>query len=316
MYGSDAMLPSLPTSTLFLRLIVLDCISFSCLFYLQGPPIGIDDPLVDAEGYPRADIDVYRARTLRRRFKEIQTDHKALEKRIESGLVEINALSKGDGENSSSAVGNTGSSVSATTAMDEDEELKLRLAPKPKPKFDPRTGKWVVKSWDGSVAGVEDGESRSFDDLGAASTAALASNLARVRGGKTGTVTAGGGGNSSGDESQRAHRGSRGVSFQECALTPFAIIDEVSPNSPASEAGIQENDVLLRFGDVDGTNHEAFRAIAKLLPLAASESSSISVIVRRGADASGASAEIIVALRPRPWGGRGLLGCHIRPYTD
>ena len=47
-----------------------------------GPPIGIDAPLVDDEGYPRADIDVYRARTLRKRFKEIQTDVKVLEKKI------------------------------------------------------------------------------------------------------------------------------------------------------------------------------------------------------------------------------------------
>jgi 26S proteasome non-ATPase regulatory subunit 9 len=39
-------------------------------------PMGIDTPLVDPEGYPRADIDVYRARTLRNRFHVLQTDHK------------------------------------------------------------------------------------------------------------------------------------------------------------------------------------------------------------------------------------------------
>ena len=36
------------------------------------------------------------------------------------------------------------------------------------------------------------------------------------------------------------------------------------------------------------------------------------------ADAATASAQAreteVVELRPRPWGGRGLLGCHIRPY--
>ena len=40
-----------------------------------GPPMGIDTPLVDADGYPRADIDVYRARTLRGRLATIKTDH-------------------------------------------------------------------------------------------------------------------------------------------------------------------------------------------------------------------------------------------------
>ena len=289
----------------------------------KGPPIGIDDPLVDAEGYPRADVDVYRARTLRRRFKEIQTDHKALEKRIELGLVEISALSKGNGENPS-AVGNNGS-VIATTAKDDEEELKLRLAPKPKPKFDPKTGKWVVKSWDGSVAGVEDGESRSFDDLSAPSAAALASNLAAAARPVVGTTGAAGG-NDASDEGQRRERGQRGISFPEhtaaaAAVKPFAIIDEVSPDSPASEAGIEANDILLRFGDVDHTNHREFRAIAELLPsVAATEDGTITVVVRRKTSDWGGFAELtkteVVELRPRPWGGRGLLGCHIRPYSD
>ena len=59
----------------------------------QGPPIGIDTPLVDSEGYPRGDIDVFRARTLRKRFIEIQNDHKSLTRKIEQGLVELQAIS-------------------------------------------------------------------------------------------------------------------------------------------------------------------------------------------------------------------------------
>ena len=55
--------------------------------------MGIDTPLVDSEGFPRADIDVFRARTLRKRFIEIQNDYKALQKKIERGLVELQAIS-------------------------------------------------------------------------------------------------------------------------------------------------------------------------------------------------------------------------------
>jgi 26S proteasome non-ATPase regulatory subunit 9 len=51
--------------------------------------MGIDTPLVDSEGYPRGDIDVFRARTLRRRFIEIQNDHKAVMAKIEKGLAEL-----------------------------------------------------------------------------------------------------------------------------------------------------------------------------------------------------------------------------------
>ena len=256
---------------------------------------------------------------LRKRFKEIQTDHKALERRIDSGLAEIAALSKGSGGENIN--------ISATTAKDDEEELKLRLAPKPKPKFDPKTGKWVVKSWDGSVAGVEDGESRSFDDLSAPSAAALASNLAAAARPVVG-ATGAAGGNDASDEGQRRERGQRGISFTEhtaaaaaAAVKPFAIIDEVSPDSPASEAGIKANDILLRFGDVDHTNHREFRAIAELLPsVAATEDGTITVVVRRKTSGLVGFAELtkteVVELRPRPWGGRGLLGCHIRPYSD
>jgi 26S proteasome non-ATPase regulatory subunit 9 len=56
------------------------------------PPMGVDTPLVDRDGYPRADIDVYRARTLRGRLKTIQTDHKALMRDIEKGLAQLAAL--------------------------------------------------------------------------------------------------------------------------------------------------------------------------------------------------------------------------------
>ena len=238
-----------------------------------------------------------------------------LERRIESGLAEIAALSKGSGGENIS--------ISATTAKDDEEELKLRLAPKPKPKFDPRTGKWVVKSWDGSVAGVEDGEARSFDDLSAPSAAALASNLAAAARPVVSTTGATGE-NDASDEGQRRQRGQRGVSFTEriaAVVTPFAIIDEVSPDSPASEAGIKKDDVLLMFGDVDHTNHREFRAIAELLPsVAASEDRTITVVVRRKTSELGGFAELmkteVVELRPRPWDGRGLLGCHIRPYSD
>ena len=55
--------------------------------------MGINTPLVDREGYPRADIDVFRARTLRKRFIEVQNDYKAMQKKIERGLVELQAIS-------------------------------------------------------------------------------------------------------------------------------------------------------------------------------------------------------------------------------
>ena len=327
---------SLLVSRIILSLLTLS-LSTTFILLSQGAPIGIDSPLVDKEGYPRADIDIYRARTLRKRFKEIQTDHKTLDKQIELGLVEIAALTKDSSGSSrgsceqtpflSSGKGN-GNAATSNNYNDE-EETKARLAPKPKPKFDPKTGKWVVKSWDGSVAGVENGESRSFEDLSATSKGALASIVVGQSSGADnisgGALDNSGrsvvGNNTTTVREQQQQQQQNYVSFlDEQATTPFAIIDEVSPNSPASEAGIKENDALIRFGSVNSTNHRDFRAIAELLPLAASENKSILVAVRRKTSELGGVVELtkteVLELKPRVWDGRGFLGCHIRPYVD
>ena len=58
-------------------------------------PMGIDTPLVDQDGYPRGDIDLYRTRTLRRRFRELKTDHKEISKRIEQLLVQLATMKVG-----------------------------------------------------------------------------------------------------------------------------------------------------------------------------------------------------------------------------
>ena len=310
-----------------------------------APPIGIDTPLVDSEGYPRSDIDIYRARTLRKRFHEIKTDYKVLEGRIERGLLELTALRDASGDEDSSGGGGEANklesmSLSNTNKVNEAEEIKARLAPKPKPKFDPITGKWVVKSWDGSVAGVENGVTRKFEDLTHSSEGALASIA--VTGG-SGRVESSGVNSSAAQQQQQQQQGSSTSSqqgsssssttateqrstptTQTIAITPFAVIDQVFPNSPSQEAGIQEGDLLLRFGTVTADNHSGFnsikRAIVTELSLASANEASISIAVRRTTAMLGGVAEMIRTemfdLRPRPWAGQGLLGCHLQEYNE
>jgi len=303
-----------------------------------APPMGIDTPLVDSEGYPRSDIDIYRARSLRKRFHEIQTDYKVLEGRIERGLLELTVLT--DSDIGSGSGGNSGEASTKSMSNDkvnEAQEIQARRAPKPKPKFDPVTGKWVVKSWDGSVAGVEDGEVRKFEDLSHSSEGALASIAA------AGTTVGGGSSvttalqqqlqqgsssqqrpasSSTGNTEQRSSTTSS--TQQTIALMPFAVIDQVFANSPSQEAGIQEGDLLLRFGTVTADNHGGFdsikRAIVTELSLAAANECSISIAVRRTTAMLGGVAEMIRTetfdLRPRQWAGNGLLGCHLQEYKE
>jgi len=240
-----------------------------------------------------------------------------LVKKIDIGLKEVAALAKGcGGEENGIRSSSSNGGISSTTTKEDEEEKKARLASKPKPKFDPKTGKWVVKSWDGSVAGVEDGEMRSFDDLYATSNAALATNLRTNNAESSGSE---GVSSTSGNTNQLQQTS---VSFQEGQqfTTPFAIIDEVSNHSPSSEAGLKVNDVIICFGNVNSTNHNDFKAIAELVPSAANDNKSITVAVRRKSTELGGIAEVIktevVELKPRTWAGRGLLGCHIIPYSE
>ncbi|XP_076925770.1 uncharacterized protein LOC143588728 [Bidens hawaiensis] len=84
---------------------------------------------------------------------------------------------------------------------------------------------------------------------------------------------------------------------------PFAMVDEISEESPAAEDGLQLGDLIVKFGKVEyGDN---------LLPKLASEAQMNQglpvpmVVMRQGA-------LINLAVTPRTWRGRGLLGCNFQ----
>ena len=235
-----------------------------------GEPMGIDTPLIDKEGYPRGDIDVYRTRTLRGRLAVIRNDHKALMNQIQEGLVKLNAFQ------------------SSADNIDKDEH-EARLKPKPKPKFDKETGKWVVMNWDGSVAGVKDGDKRTFNDL---QKSTEEEQIAQVT-------------------QSMANQAPIGSTRPPAAdLIPFARINSVAPSSPAEEAALKEGDLVCQFGSVNATNHNNLQALGQVVPLAASNNERITLVVKRDNE------QKTLVLRPKPWGGRGLLGCHIVPSSQ
>ncbi len=53
------------------------------------PPAGIKDSLIDSEGYPRGDIDIYNVKSKRKRLAEINVDYKLLMKQIESTMLTL-----------------------------------------------------------------------------------------------------------------------------------------------------------------------------------------------------------------------------------
>ena len=266
----------------------------------DGPPMGIDTPLVDSDGYPRADIDIYRARTLRGRLAEIRTDHAKLMKQIEPLLV----LQMHNNKN------NKNTTTSPQTTQTETDEQEQRRKAKPKPKYDPETGKWVVQNWDGSVAGGKPNDARTFASIGGGGAEATTKQFA--------TMTMG------------EQQGTPAQSSLTTTITttivhtpPFARIDAVAPHSPAAHAGLQEGDIIRQFGHITSSSmSDPFHEVAQLVPRAAGQQAAILLIIQRRANDDDHTSSLTpdnpppqtIRLTPKPWEGRGLLGCHIVPF--
>lgn len=256
-------------------------------------PIGVDTPLVDEEGYPRSDIDIYRARTLRGRLAVIKTDQVNLMNQIHIHLKQLAML------------------VDTKKADEEHHEVQARLRTKEKPTFDKLTQKWIVKNWDGTIAGVDGSRSnchRSFDNIQDESV--LAPNpddQSIIR---------------SEHSSERSGRVSDDIVHHPVPEVlrdssrrppPLARIDDVAENSPAFVAGLRRGDIILAFGPITLPDSSIpFQEIGELVALAAGLNQSIEMLIIRATD-SDFSQNLSILIRPQPWNGRGLLGCHIVP---
>ncbi|TRY51541.1 PDZ domain containing protein [Cryptosporidium tyzzeri] len=59
-----------------------------------GPDVGISGKLVDSEGFPRSDIDIYAVRRARNRIAVLNTDYSNIMKKIEEKLFDIHSKEK------------------------------------------------------------------------------------------------------------------------------------------------------------------------------------------------------------------------------
>lgn len=239
-------------------------------------PMGISTPLVDKDGYPRADVDVYRARHLRKRLNEIRFDHDAIMKKIEEHVFQ-------------------NSSHTHHLITEEKEARKKR---KPKPKFDPVSGKWVVCNWDGTVSGIENGHLRSFDEIGRERE--TTNNISNSTVSSPDDVLL----DQNTTKEQQKKKIEQRDPNDEMA---FARVGVIMLGSPAQEAGLKEDDLIVKFGTVDCTNHRNLQALTDIVQNAHSDGNGISLIVLR--KESGDYRILHLNLRPKEWSGKGLIGC-------
>ncbi|KAI4504402.1 hypothetical protein M0802_000873 [Mischocyttarus mexicanus] len=80
---------------------------------LDNNHVGMNDALVDSEGYPREDIDVYQVRHARNRIICLTNDHKALMAKIEVGLHKVHSLSGNQVQEASSMSSDIGQPFSS-----------------------------------------------------------------------------------------------------------------------------------------------------------------------------------------------------------
>lgn len=112
------------------------------------------------------------------------------------------------------------------------------------------------------------------------------------------------------DEAQEGDRLASDVDYRQ----PFALVDQVFPASPASEAGLQMNDKLVAIGAVSLRSSPTPSQALSLLPglVRQHENIAVDVVVKRQ-NSSDQTETLNLSLTPRRWGGQGLLGFHIVP---
>jgi C-terminal processing protease CtpA/Prc len=176
-------------------------------------------------------------------------------------------------------------------------------------------------NWDGSVAGVAGGDRLRFENLSrnrdvsdsTASNTGTTSSSTRTSGITT---------ESSSSISRPSASGDGSGTSVVPPKRPFAKVDGIVKESPAESAGMKVGDLVTLFGTLHAQNNDRLRALAKLVPQVAAERGTIQLVVLRRLSSSHNTnyddenkwETLTLSLRPRPFSGRGLLGCHIIPF--
>ncbi|CCJ29639.1 unnamed protein product [Pneumocystis jirovecii] len=91
---------------------------------------------------------------------------------------------------------------------------------------------------------------------------------------------------------------------------PFARVNYIIHQSPAALAGLQEGDLIKRFGTIHAENHQGLSSLVQLVEMSDNKEIPLQIVRKEE------SKEININLTLIPqknWGGSGSLGAHIVP---
>ena len=91
---------------------------------------------------------------------------------------------------------------------------------------------------------------------------------------------------------------------------PFAIVAEVTPNSPAHESGLMTGDAITVFDNniVKGVSNNPLQVVARIANEKINTKIPIKVIRK---NSQGIIEIVDLTLIPHTWAGRGILGCKL-----
>jgi 26S proteasome regulatory subunit N4 len=253
------------------------------------------------------------AAALRARFRELTQQKEQLEQRIEQAAARLNA--PGGAGTAAPLVDREGfprSDVGDLAAAAADRRDLLCWT---------NDHKALMREIEGVLHALMGG---GDGGRGAASAAAVGDRMEEDGNGATAAARPPPPPSSSAEQQQQQQPSSSSSS----PLPPFASVGDVMPCSPASAAGMLVGDLVIRLAGVDASSSAAADSAPAPPPSSSSSSSSSSLLLQKVAAALQASENrpcaalvlregrrVALELTPRPWAGRGLLGCHLRPLA-
>eukprot|EP01067_Filipodium_phascolosomae_P004996 Filipodium_phascolosomae@DN2994_c0_g1_i1.p1 len=272
---------------------------------------GADGPLVDQEGFPRNDIDIIAVRTARHRVNCLRNDLKAVNSKLEEGLHEIHKSTmvsvprernRSVGKQSSLELLSSGTGLSPHAGDDTTLLVDEMLVGNGQHHTSGGPGPYSIPSSTKGLVGSDHISDEVLDDQ-----ERLQHSVGKRSSGSTGSTKVGA-------ETSTSVATVQGGPVKVSDPRVFAIVDEISPSSPAEECGLQIGDEIVQFGAVTKTSPDCFNEVANEVLTHVDKLVEVKMLRwRNNSVDTQEKIQVSLQLRPHNWDGPGVLGCHISP---